>query len=63
MLWCKIDSEHEFILWYEINKCHESKINNHNFPWVFIRWLPWVLRIDNSWIPWACNIIVIGLRI
>ena len=47
MLWCKIDNEHEFILWYEINKCHESKINNHNFPWVFIRWLPWVLRIDN----------------
>ena len=48
MLWCKIDSEHEFIIWNEINKCHGSKINNHNFSWAFIRWLSWVLRIDNS---------------
>ena len=28
---------HGFIIWYEINKCHGFKINNHKFPWAFIR--------------------------
>ena len=31
----------------EINKCHMSKINNHNFPWTFML----ITQIHNS--PWA----------
>ena len=55
MLWYKINSDHEFLLYkfhmliiqYEINKCHRFKINNHNFPWAFIL----VTQIYNSqWI-------------
>ena len=54
MLWYKINSDngflykfHEFIIWYEIYKCHGFKINNHNFPWAFIL----VTQIYNSqWI-------------
>ena len=38
---------HGFIIWYKINKCHGFKINNHNFPWLFIL----ETQIHNS--PWA----------
>ena len=31
-------------MWYEINKCHGFKINNHNFLWTFIL----VTQIHNS---------------
>ena len=31
----------------EINKCHRSKVNNHNLPWAFIL----VTQIHNS--PWV----------
>ena len=41
---------HRFIIWYEINKCHGFKINNHNSPWAFIL----ATQIHNS--PWALYI-------